>query len=127
VFVWIRPRLRMTSGRICEKPRHIFTPQKIRIPFRKSNRLSVCLTQQRRCSLENIEEAQLRYMSNLAAGRTTSQEEQSAIEKQDEIDTGARETLANGALRASEKLYAEVRATMGLPPAKFYNLDYPQR
>jgi len=72
-------------------------------------------------------EAQLRYITNLAAGRTTSQEEQSAIEKQDEIDTGARETLANGALRASEKLYAEVRATMGLPPAKFYNLDYPQR
>jgi hypothetical protein len=72
-------------------------------------------------------EKQLRLISDLATGRTTSEAEQSAIEKQDETDTGAQETLANGALRASEQLYAEVRATMGLPPAKFYKLDYPQR
>jgi hypothetical protein len=72
-------------------------------------------------------EKQLRLISNLATGRTTSQTEQSAIEKQDETYTEARETLANGALKASEELYTEVRATMGLPPAKFYNLDYPLR
>jgi hypothetical protein len=69
---------------------------------------------------------QLRLISNPAAGRATSQAEQSAIEKQDETDTGAREALAKGALKASEELYAEVRATMGLPPAKFYNLDSPK-
>jgi hypothetical protein len=71
-------------------------------------------------------ERQLRLISNLAAGRTTSQAEQSAIEKQDEADTGAREALAKGALKASEELYTEVRATMGLPPAKFYNLNSPK-
>jgi len=70
---------------------------------------------------------QLRLMGNLATGGTASQRELSAMEKQDENDTEAREMLANGALKASEELYAEVRATMRLPPAKFYSFREPGR
>jgi hypothetical protein len=66
-------------------------------------------------------------MSNLATGRTISQAELSTIEKQDETNTEARDVLSNGALKASDELYDEVRATMGLPPAKFYNFHEPQR